>query len=172
MLPTAASRQVEFAPGELPALFAGSALAIYACVPETGQMPTIAWMLVGLFTIEVVTGTRSAWSVTALAAGIVLWSGLYGAAGRGSAIVGASFAFWPVVLVVASMLMANSRPPQRWMIGLIGTGAAVAVARTGAIEPNTAPAVVAVAIAAPLSIAAACAVIRTTTRADRAEDQT
>lgn len=150
-----ASHRVEFAPGELPALLGGSALAIYACVPETGQMPTIGRMLTGLFAIEVVTRTRSTWPVDALAAGIVLWSGLYGATGRGSAIVGTWFACWPIVLVVASMLVVYSQPPQRWVIGLIGTAAAIAVARTGAIDQNTSPAVIAVAVAAPLSIVAA-----------------
>jgi hypothetical protein len=150
----AGSRRVEFAPGEFPALLGLTALAIYACVPETDQMPTIGWMIAGLFMVEFATRAPSAPAVNLLAAGIVLWSGLYGATGRGSAIVGTWFAFWPVVLVIGSVLLARSRPPQRWVIGLVGALAAIAVARTGAIEPTTAPAVIAVVIAAPTSVIA------------------
>jgi hypothetical protein len=162
----AASPRVEFVPGEVPALLGLTAMAIYGCVPETDQMPTIGWMIVGLFAIEVVTRTTSAVGVHTLAAAIVLWSGVYGATGRGSAIVGAWFAFWPLVLVVGSMLAFNSQPPRRWVIGLIGGMAAIAVARTGAIDTDTTPALVAVAVAAPVSIAAAWAVARLSVGAD------
>jgi hypothetical protein len=88
----------------------------------------------------------------------VLWSGLYGATGRESAIVGALFAFWPLVLVVLVCHRPGRpqpRPVVRWAVGLIGGIAAVAVARTGALEPTIGPALVAVAIALPASLAVA-----------------
>jgi hypothetical protein len=154
-----------FSPGEFPVLLAWSALAIYGCVPETDQMPTIAVMVAGLTVVELLTRTTSALPVHLLAAGIVLWSGLYGATGRGSAVVGAWFAFWPLVLVIGASLVAGPLPaPTRWALGAVGASAAVAVARTGGIEPTTTPAVVAIAIAAPVSIAASAAVVRFSSR--------
>jgi hypothetical protein len=154
----AASRPVEFAPGELPVLLGWAAVAIYGCVPETDQMPTIGAMVAGLFVIERVTRLPSALPIQLVATAIVLWSGLYGATGRGSAIVGAWFAFWALVMVLASAGVFGVRPSvERWVIGAIGGVAAVAVARTGAIEPTTGPALVAVAIAAPASLVLAWA---------------
>ena len=158
-------RLLRFAPGELPFLLALAAVAIYGCVPETDQMATIGFLIAGLFVIEVVTRMPSAPIVSVTATLIVLWSGLYGATGRGSAVVGAWFAFWPLVLVaLTAVLFGPLRLPVRLAIGLIGGTAAVAVARTGGIEPTTAPAVVAVAIAAPVSLLAAWAVVTVSRR--------
>ena len=156
----ASPRVLRFAPGELPFLLAMTAVAIYGCVPETDQMTTIGALLAGLFVVEVVTRMPSAPIVSLTAALIVLWSGLYGATGRGSAVVGAWFAFWPLVLVaLAVAVFGPLRLPVRLVIGLIGGIAAVAVARTGAIEPTTAPALVAVAVAIPVSLVAAWGVV-------------
>jgi hypothetical protein len=55
----------------------------------------------------------------------------------------------------------------RWIIGLIGGVAAVAVARTGALEPTIGPALVAVAIALPTSLAVALVVVAISPRARR-----
>ena len=153
---------IDWTPGEIPALLGLTAIAIYGCVPETSnQMPAIGVMLASLFLIELVAREPSAPIVHAVAAAIVLWSGLYGATGRESAIVGALFAFWPLVLVVIVCHWPGRdlpRPVTRWVIGLIGGIAAVAVARTGALEPTVGPALLAVAIALPLSLAVALAV--------------
>lgn len=152
--------RVALGPREYPFLLALAAIAIYGCVPETGQMPTIGMLVAGLFVIEVVTRLPSAPVVSLTATLIVLWSGLHGATGRGSAIVGAWFAFWPIVLVtLAALLLGPLRAPVRWTIGLIGGVAAVAVARTGGIEPTVAPALVAVVVAAPVSLLAAWVVV-------------
>ncbi len=149
---------IDWTPGEVPALLGLSAIAIYGCVPETDQMFGIGVMLASLFLIELVARRPSAPIVHLVAAGIVLWSGLYGATGRDSAIVGALFAFWPLVLVVIVCHWpgrAEPRPTTRWIIELIGGIAAVAVARTGALEPTIGPALLAVAIALPTSLAVA-----------------
>jgi hypothetical protein len=149
---------IAWTPGEVPALLGLTAIAIYGCVPETGQMRAIGVMLAPLFVIELVARRQSGLLVHAVAAGIVLWSGLYGATGRDSAIVGALFAFWPLVLVVIMCHWpgrAQPSPVIRWIIGLIGGIAAVAVARTGALEPTIGPALLAVAIALPVSLVAA-----------------
>jgi hypothetical protein len=143
--------------GIWPLMLAAAALATYLCVPETDQMSTIGLMTVGLLLIELVTRQRSAPIVIAAGAAVVLWSGLYGATGRDSAIVGAIFALWPVVIVPIVALIRpvlRARPePVAWAIALIGAVAAVAVARTGALQPTVRPAIVAVAIVAPISLA-------------------
>jgi hypothetical protein len=150
---------IDWTPGEVPGLLGLTAIAIYGCVPETSnQMPAVGVMLAALFLIELVARAPAAPLVHLVAAGIVLWSGLYGATGRESAIVGALFAFWPLVLVLLVCHLPGReqpRPVVRWVIGLIGGVAAVAVARTGALEPTIGPALVAVAIALPVSLAAA-----------------
>jgi hypothetical protein len=150
---------IDWTPGEIPALLGLAAIAIYGCVPETSdQMQAIGVMLTVLFVIELVTRATSAPLVLIVASAIVLWSGLYGASGRGSAVVGALFAFWPLVLVVVVCHWpgrTQPRPVTRWIIGLVGGIAAVAVARTGALEPTVGPALVAVAVALPISLAVA-----------------
>jgi hypothetical protein len=149
---------ITWTPGEVPALLGLAAVAIYGCVPETNnQMPAIFAMLASLFAIEILARRPSGLLVHAVATGIVLWAGLYGATGRESAIVGALFAFWPLVLVVVVCHRPDRPQPApvaRWSIGLIGGIAAVAVARTGALEPTIGPALLAVAIALPVSLAA------------------
>jgi hypothetical protein len=150
----AASRRVEFAPGELPVLLGWAAVAIYGCVPETDQMPTIGALVAGLFVIERVTRLPSALPIQVVAAAIVLWSGLYGATGRGSAIVGAWFAFWPLLVMVALAVVAEPLPLRvRWTLGACAALAALVVARTGALATTTSPALAAVAVASTVSLA-------------------
>jgi hypothetical protein len=161
---------IDWTPGEVPALLGLGAITIYGCVPETGQMFTIGLLLAGLGLVEFVTRRPSGPVVHGLAAAIVLWSGLYGATGRESAIVGALFAFWPLVLVVLVCHLPRLAPPRpvvRWTVGLIGGVAAVVVARTGALEPTIGPALVAVAIALPTSLAIALVVVAINPRARR-----
>ena len=162
---------IDWTPGEVPALLGVTAIAIYGCVPETNnQMPVIGVMLASLFVIELIARWPSGLLVHAVAAGIVLWAGLYGATGRDSAIVGALFAFWPLVLVVIVCHRPGRPKPSpmtRWIIALIGGIAAVAVARTGALEPTIGPALVAVAIALPASLGLALAVASISPRARR-----
>ena len=154
---------VPYAPAEYPALLGLAAIAIYGCVPETDQMTTVGALCAGLGVVELITRTRSALAVQVLSFTIVLWSGLYGATGRESAIVGALFAFWPLVLVTAAIVWPDGRSvplPTRAAIGLIGGVASIVVARTGALEPTIGPALVAVAVAAPASTLAAWALRR------------
>lgn len=151
------SAHTQLSPGEFPWLLAMTALAVYLCVPETDQMRAIAAMVVCLGLIEIVARRPSGPIVQIAAAGIVLWSGLYGATGRASAIVGVFFAFWPLVLVfgVGLWRLRREQPaiglPQRVGIGLVGGLAAVAVARTGALQATVGPAILAATIAAVAS---------------------
>jgi len=153
-------RRLRFASGEYPFLLGLAAIAIYGCVPETDQMPTIGVLVAGLILIEVATRASSALAVCVAATLVVLWSGLYGATGRGSALVGASFAFWPILLVLAfGAAVGPLRLNVRLAVGLIGGVAAAVVARTGGIEPTTGPALVAVAVTAPVSVLLAGGVV-------------
>lgn len=146
--------RVSPAPGEVPAYVAMSWLATYACVPETDHLADIAVAIAGVFVIEV----ALRWSSPLVHLGllvVLLGAGWFGATGRASAEVGAVFALWPVVLS-ALFAWRKSLPTEwRFVVGAIGGVAAVAVARTGALEPTIGPALVAVAIAAPLSALAA-----------------
>ena len=87
------------------------------------------------------------WWLVLAVVGLVMWSGLFGATGRESALVGALFAAWPLVLVltgVGSPVVAAG----------LGSVAAVAVARTGALQPTVRPALSAVAVAVFVTLAA------------------
>ena len=78
--------------------------------------------------------------------------------------------FWPLVLVVLVCYLpgrSQPRPVVRWIIGLTGGVAAVAVARTGALEPTIGPALVAVAIALPTSAVVALLVVTLSPTGDR-----
>jgi hypothetical protein len=151
-----------------PLTLAAASVAIYGCVPETDQMPTIWVLTFGAAIVEVVVRRRMPVGLLFVLGALVMWSGLYGATGRDSAIVGALFAFWPVAIVplvaIVRPRLRDRRELVQWVIAGIGAVAAVAVARTGAIEPTIGPALLAVAVAAPVSFALALAVERATPR--------
>ena len=152
-------------PAHLPAMLGAVTFAIYGCVPETGQIPPVAVAVTLLTVIEL--GTHRLLPPVALtaAAGLVMWSGMFGATGRDSALVGTLFAFWPLVLVAAVSARslhtstAGSDAPHGSIpaiaAAVVGSLAAIAVARTGALRPTIAPALRAVAVAAPVSVLAA-----------------
>jgi hypothetical protein len=146
-------------PGAVPAALTATTAAVYGCVPETDQIPPIGVFVVALVLVEVVTRRRLRLSWHAGASLLVLWAGIYGATGRPSALVGALFAWWPVVIVPLAAaalpaLAVASREPTRWLIAAVGSVAALAVARTGALQPTIEPALVAAAIATAASAAA------------------
>jgi hypothetical protein len=155
-------------PGALPLAIAAAAVATYGCVPETDQLVPVGICVGGVALVELASLHRLPIVWHASVAGLVLWAGIYGATGRQSALVGALFAFWPVLIVpvVAALRpsVRRTREPARWLIAVIGAGAAVAVARTGALQPTIGPALVAAAVWGGVSLAAALAVARATTR--------
>lgn len=158
------------APGAVPGALTATTAAVYGCVPETDQIPPIGVFVVGLVFVEVVTRRRLRLSWHAGAALLVLWAGIYGATGRPSALVGALFAWWPVVIVplaaaVFASLAVARREPTRWLVAAVGSVAALAVARTGALQPTIAPALIATAIAAAASCAAVLALVAVGRRA-------
>lgn len=146
-------------PGDVPVVFAVVLLTSFLCIPETNQVLRVALVVTVLVVAEGVSRRRAPIVVVALAAAYVMWAGIFGATGRQSALVGVLFAWWPIVILP---LLATWRPAlartSTWARGLvvsIGAAGALVVARTGALEPTVVPALVAVAIALPVSLAAA-----------------
>lgn len=149
-------------PGDVPLVLAGVLVAIFLCVPETDQIVRVA-AVVGVLTIgEGVTRRRAPWWLMGPVVAYVMWAGIFGATGRQSALVGALVAWWPMLLLPMLAIwrpaLARTGEWTRGGISLIGFLAAVAVARTGALEPTIGPALAATAIALPVSLATAVGV--------------
>jgi len=150
-------------PGALPAVVIGSAIAVYGCVPETSnQMPTV-FTIVGAAFLAVVT-SRQLLPVIAIAVGVVAvgWGGLYGATGQERAIIGTLYALWPLVLIALvgtalGRFGARVTPARADAVivaaALTGVISAIAVARTGALQPGIAPALGAAVVAGSISLA-------------------
>lgn len=158
-------------PGDTPLVLVVPVTASYLCVPETDHLLRVA-VVVAIATLAAALARRRVpLIVLALVAAYVLWAGVFGSAGRASALVGAFVAWWPVVLLP---LMAWWRPAlagaSLWVRGLVvvvGGAASIGVARTGALEPTVAPALAATAIALPASLVVAVAITALATRRDR-----
>lgn len=139
-------------------LFAGCTLAVYSCVPETDQMPAVALLIAFVAVAEGLGRGLLPAPVDAAMAGVIMWSALFGATGRPSALIGGLFALVPLVAVPAVLAarpaLAAARLPWRWGLAIVWVGAAGAVARTGGIADSAAPAWVAVACCTALAVAA------------------
>ena len=135
-------------PGSRWVLFVGSAFAVYCCVPETDQMWEVGLVIAAAVVAEVLRQRVLPTPVDAAVAGLILWSALFGATGRPSALVGGLFALMPLVAVPAVMAarpaLAVGRLRWRWALAIVWIGAAIAVARTGGIARTAAPAWIAV----------------------------
>ena len=149
-------------PGDVPLTLAGVLLAVFLCVPETDQILRVAVVVTVVVIAEGV--SRHALPILLLGAvtAYVMWAGIFGATGRQSALVGALFAWWPVlILPLLSLRMPRLADTGTWVRGgivAIGGLAAVGVARTGALQPTMPPALIAVAVALPVSLGMAAAV--------------
>jgi hypothetical protein len=132
--------------------------AVYGCVPETDHILAAGLLIAGLVAVEVVSQEHLplAWQLGV--AGVVLWAGLYGATGRDSAVVGALFGAWPVLIgpiTARCTPLRRAHELVRWAVVGTGAVAALIVARTGALQPTVGPAWRAVAIWGPTSLAVA-----------------
>ena len=121
-------------PGTAPLTIVAALIGIYLCVPETDQIPVAAFIPVALVGMELVGRRQMGLEWYAVAAASVGWAGLFGATGRQSALVGAIFAWWAVVLVPLVHLV---RPIQLKAAGLlvaaVGAISVAVMARTGGI---------------------------------------
>ncbi len=138
-------------PGVVPAQLLATLALIYACVPETDQIPQVLAVVLALLAIETST-ERPQWWLSAPVASWVMWAGLVGAAPRASAMVGALFAWWP--LVVWAVLSHGRRAPREWPV-LLAWVSAVVVARTGALRERPEWALVEAVVAVVLTVVVA-----------------
>jgi hypothetical protein len=132
--------------------------AVYGCVPETDHIPAVGLLIVGMLAVEVVSHEHLPVGWQLGVSGIVLWAGLFGATGRGSAVVGTLFGAWPVLIgpiTARCTRLGRAHELVRWSVVGTGAVAALIVARTGALQPTTDPALRAVAIWGPASLAIA-----------------
>lgn len=148
-------------PGVAPLPIIAALVAMYLCVPETGQVPVAAFLPVLLVVLEVVGRQQLGVEGYAVAAAAVMWAGMFGATGRQSALVGALFAWWAVALVP----LVNAIRPIRstrsaLVVAAIGAIAVAVVARTGGIADTAEAAWLAAAIAAVVSFALAVGVVQ------------
>ncbi|MDP2291120.1 MAG: hypothetical protein Q8M22_08000 [Actinomycetota bacterium] len=126
-------------------LLAGAAVAVYACVPETDQMPPVIAVPVGAAVIEQLRRRPLPEQVFAAGWGLVAWSALYGASGRPSALLGGLFALLPPL---AAAVVGRRGVRCAAAVGVVWVVAAVVVARTGGVADRPGPAVTAVVIGA------------------------
>ncbi len=136
-------------PGGVPAALLVVLLAMYLCVPETDQFLVAALVPVALLTLELVHREQFGIEWYALAALSVAWAGMLGSAGRQSALVGALFAWWPILLpwMISRSMDACSRR-STIVSTIVGAVAAFSFARTGGIsDSGVTAALTAVAIA-------------------------
>lgn len=124
-------------PGMAPLTIVAVLVAAGLCVPETDQL-VVASILPGVVVaLELVHRRQVGLEWYAIAAASVGWAAMFGATGRQSALVGALFAWWPIVLV---WLVQQARPmralPARVAVTAVGVAAAIVMARTGGIADS------------------------------------
>jgi hypothetical protein len=118
------------APATLLLVLAG----MYLCVPETDQIPVAATVPLLVIALEVIGRRQLGLEWYGIAAGAVLWAGMFGSTARPSALVGALFAWWAIGLVGLVGLVRPIRSSlAAAVVVLIGTAAAWAIARTGGL---------------------------------------
>jgi hypothetical protein len=139
-------------PGLAPSTIVAALVAVWLCVPETGQIPLAAFLPVMVVALEVVGRRQVAVEWYAVAAASVLWAGMFGATGRQSAFVGALFAWWAVALLPLVHAVRPIRStPAAIAVAMIAGAAAIVMARSGGIAATGGTAWVAAAVVAAVS---------------------
>ncbi len=154
----AAPLQRRLATPALPWLVLGAAaVAIYGCVPETGQMAEVGVLLACGGGAELVRRRALPAAFVAAGGGVVLWSGVYGAAGRQSALIGALFSvaatLWVPVACRVWRSLGVSTEAWRWVVAVVAAAASVGMARTGGLERTAGPALLAAGAWAAMVVA-------------------
>jgi len=147
-------------PGLAPGTIVVALVAVYLCVPETDQIAIAALIPVVVVALEVVQRTQVGLEWYAVAAASVGWAGMFGATGRQSALVGALFAWWAVLLVpLVNRVRPIVRQQNAVLVALIGGVAAIVNARTGGLSDSGATAALTVAAFAIVSFGFAILVV-------------
>lgn len=151
-------------PGVVPATLLVVLAVMYLCVPETDHVEIAALLPLLVIGFEVIGRSQAGVEWYGVAAAGVLWAGMLGATGRQSALVGALFAWWPLVLVVLVGMVGLVRPIRTPLatgaVLAIGAVAAAAVARTGGIAESGAAAAGAAVGAAVVSFGLAVLAVK------------
>jgi hypothetical protein len=157
-------------PGWGPGLLLGVWAIIYACVPETDPIVNLVVIPVALGIVELWANRRVGWGWLYAMAGLIMLTGIYGATGRESALVGALFSWWPVIaLACLDRYLPRLREPRVISLCLVIIALASApavVSRSGALEPTIDAALRQVAIAAPVSALATALLVAVLIRRD------
>jgi len=136
-------------PGAIPSVLFVVLLAMYVCVPETDQFLIAAIVPAGVLLAELIWRRQLGMEWYALAAASIAWAGTFGSAGRQSALLGAVFAWWPVMLPwgISRLRELASRRLTLTLV-LIGSIASLAFARTGGLSDAGSSSALAVALLA------------------------
>jgi hypothetical protein len=136
-------------PGVAPATLLAVMIGMYLCVPETGQIRVAVIFPLLVIALEVFGRRQVGLEWYAVAATAVFWAGMFGTAERPSALVGALFAWWAILLVGAINLLRPIRSSfATAVVVLIGTAAAWGMARIGGLGSDGRVEAVATAAAA------------------------
>ena len=147
-------------PGLVPAALLATLAAIFLCVPETDQIP-VAMIVPGVvLAAELLQRRQMGIEWYAVAAASVGWAGMFGATGRQSALAGALFAWWPIVLPMLVNLVRPIRSAlDASLVIVVGAVAALIMARTGGIADSSSVVVVSVLGAVVVSVGLAALII-------------
>lgn len=142
-------------PTPVPSLLALATLGgVYACVPETDQIPPVARAAVVMTVATLLVGRSQARTLVLALCGVIGWAVLFGGAERDSALVGglASFgvlAVAPAVLVLwprpAFLRLGRRAPSWCWLLGL-QVVFCLGVSRTAGLAASLFPALVGAAV--------------------------
>ena len=153
-------------PGVAPLTIVAVLLAVFLCVPETDQLPIVALVPVALVSLEIVERRQMPIEWYVVAAATVGWGAVFGATGRQSALAGALFAWWAVLLpgfISIGWNVASAR--SALAIAGVGAIAAAVMARTGGIADSWSIILASVALCGSISLLAAVAIARRSTAA-------
>jgi hypothetical protein len=148
-------------PGVAPLTILAALAAVALCVPETDQLPIVALVPVALVVLEIVERRQMPIEWYMVAATAVGWGAMFGATGRQSALAGALFAWWAVLLpgFVALKLRVESTWSALAIAG-VGAAAAVVMARTGGIADTWSVVFASAAACSVISLLVALAIAR------------
>ena len=141
----------------------GSAIAVYACVPETDQMREVGVVVAAGGLAEVLLHRRLPTPALVAAMAFVEWSALYGATGQARALAGGLFALAPLPAVAAVARLLESRAAPSWLFPAVGgvwVGGAVVMARTGGIATSLTPATEAAAACGVAAVVLSAGLVR------------
>jgi len=148
-------------PGVAPLTIVAVLFAVFLCVPETDQLPIVALVPVALVFLEIVERRQMPIEWYMVAAAAVGWGAMFGATGRQSALAGALFAWWAVLLpgfISIGWKVASAR--SALAIAGVGAIAAVVMARTGGIADSWSIILASAALCGSISLLAAVAIAR------------